>query len=139
MNILILSWCCFVCVRGEEVIMHWCFISSIWFCIFKGVLLGTYVEKHMFKIIFFFFVCFLFKYELTLLLFVALFHASLTSSLLLIMEIAIYVKLSLYFNSINYLNIWSVWVNVVFYLMSLEKSWLMLAAAQSSFQAASVL
>lgn len=72
---------------------------------FKGVLLGTYVEKHMFKIIFFFFVCFLFKYELTLLLFVALFHASLTSSLPLIMEIAIYVKLSLYFNSINYLNI----------------------------------
>lgn len=93
----------------------------------------------MFKIIFFFFVCFLFKYELTLLLFVALFHASLTSSLPLIMEIAIYVKLSLYFNSIHYLNIWSVWVNVVFYLMSLEKSWLMLAAAQSSFQAASVL
>lgn len=45
------------------------------------------------KLFYFFFVRFLFKYELTLLLFVALFHASLTSSLLFIMEIAIYVKL----------------------------------------------
>lgn len=62
------------------------------FLYFKGVLLGTYVEDHMFKIILFLF-CSFFKYELTLLLFVALFHASLTSSLLFIMEIAIYLKL----------------------------------------------